>query len=260
MKGSVLARPSRDIPYMRPVITYPVVCLEIVDLFPEDERPEILAQELDDIERVVEARPVCRESATHTACEQACPSLRVTDALMSTRTVPPGPARLGTPASRAGRRRRRAPRRPLVSARRVRSPPLFLKSTPRRPPCQLHSSRPSAVPLAGVVLVAAVVRTRSRDQLPVVFATVRPARSRSGTLVAPARSTAGPGRMRTETSPWDPTRCREEAPCRKTWRRQRLWPANSRGRAADRATNLATDPIFVCGPLICRLGGYSSSG
>lgn len=41
-----------------------VVGLEVVDLLLEDEGPEVLAEELDDVERVVEARPVAREAAS----------------------------------------------------------------------------------------------------------------------------------------------------------------------------------------------------
>lgn len=41
--------------------TYAVVSLQVVDVLAEHQRPEVLAHELDDVERVVEARPVPRE-------------------------------------------------------------------------------------------------------------------------------------------------------------------------------------------------------
>lgn len=41
--------------------THPVVRLQIVDLFPEHQRPQVLADEFDHVERVVEPRPVARE-------------------------------------------------------------------------------------------------------------------------------------------------------------------------------------------------------
>lgn len=44
--------------------THPVVRLQVVDLLAEDEHPEVLAEELDHVEGVVEARAVPRESAT----------------------------------------------------------------------------------------------------------------------------------------------------------------------------------------------------
>lgn len=44
--------------------TYPVVRLKIVDLLPEDQHPDVLAEELDHVERVGEARPVFRESVS----------------------------------------------------------------------------------------------------------------------------------------------------------------------------------------------------
>jgi hypothetical protein len=40
-----------------------VVRLEIIDLLAEDEHPEVLAEELDDIESIRESRPIGRESA-----------------------------------------------------------------------------------------------------------------------------------------------------------------------------------------------------
>ena len=43
--------------------TYPVVRLQVVDLLAEDEHPEVLAEELDHVEGVVEARAVPREAA-----------------------------------------------------------------------------------------------------------------------------------------------------------------------------------------------------
>lgn len=48
-----------------PLATYPVVRLEIVHLFPEHQRPEVLADELDHVKRVVEARPVAGKPASH---------------------------------------------------------------------------------------------------------------------------------------------------------------------------------------------------
>ena len=44
--------------------THPMVRLEVVDLLPEHQRPQVLTEELDDVERVVEPRPVAREPAT----------------------------------------------------------------------------------------------------------------------------------------------------------------------------------------------------
>jgi hypothetical protein len=41
-----------------------MICLEVVDLFLEHERPEIFAEELDHVEGVVEAGPVAREPAS----------------------------------------------------------------------------------------------------------------------------------------------------------------------------------------------------
>lgn len=41
--------------------TYPVIRLEVIDLFAEYQRPQVLADELDDIERIIEPRPVSRE-------------------------------------------------------------------------------------------------------------------------------------------------------------------------------------------------------
>lgn len=38
-----------------------MICLEVVDVLAEDERPQIFAKKLDDIERIVESRPVSRE-------------------------------------------------------------------------------------------------------------------------------------------------------------------------------------------------------
>ena len=38
-----------------------MVSLQVVDVLAEHQRPEVLAHELDDVERVVEARPVPRE-------------------------------------------------------------------------------------------------------------------------------------------------------------------------------------------------------
>lgn len=42
--------------------TYAVVCLEVVYVFAEDERPEVFAEELYDVEGVVEAGAVAGES------------------------------------------------------------------------------------------------------------------------------------------------------------------------------------------------------
>ncbi len=39
-----------------------MVRLQVVDLLAEDERPDVLAQELDHVERVGEAGPVAREA------------------------------------------------------------------------------------------------------------------------------------------------------------------------------------------------------
>ena len=41
-----------------------MVRLEVVNLLPKHQRPEVFAEELDDVERVVEPRPVAREPAT----------------------------------------------------------------------------------------------------------------------------------------------------------------------------------------------------
>ena len=43
--------------------THPVVRLQVVDLLAEDEHPEVLAEELDHVEGVIEARAVPREAA-----------------------------------------------------------------------------------------------------------------------------------------------------------------------------------------------------
>lgn len=43
---------------------YPVIRLEVVDLLPEHQRPQVLAEELDHIERIVEAWAVAREPVT----------------------------------------------------------------------------------------------------------------------------------------------------------------------------------------------------
>ncbi len=40
-----------------------MVRLEVVNLLPKHQRPEVFAEELDDVERVVEPRPVAREPA-----------------------------------------------------------------------------------------------------------------------------------------------------------------------------------------------------
>lgn len=42
-----------------------MVRLQVVDLLAEDERPDVLAQELDHVERVGEAGPVAREAVPH---------------------------------------------------------------------------------------------------------------------------------------------------------------------------------------------------
>lgn len=46
------------------VCSYPVIRLEVIDILAKDERPQVLAQKLDDVERVVEPRPVAREAAS----------------------------------------------------------------------------------------------------------------------------------------------------------------------------------------------------
>lgn len=43
-------------------VTYAVVCLEVVYVFAEDEGPEVFAEELYDVEGVVEAGAVAGES------------------------------------------------------------------------------------------------------------------------------------------------------------------------------------------------------
>lgn len=43
-------------------VTYAMVCLEVVDVFAEDEGPEVFAEEFDDVEGVVEAGAVAGES------------------------------------------------------------------------------------------------------------------------------------------------------------------------------------------------------
>jgi hypothetical protein len=43
--------------------TYPMVRLEVVNLLAKDKHPEVLAEELDHVEGVVEARAVPREAA-----------------------------------------------------------------------------------------------------------------------------------------------------------------------------------------------------
>jgi hypothetical protein len=48
--------------------TYPVIRLEVVHLLAKHKAPDILAEKLYDVERVVEARPVTRESG---ACVSA---------------------------------------------------------------------------------------------------------------------------------------------------------------------------------------------
>lgn len=35
-----------------------MICFQVVDVFAKEERPEVFAEELDDVERLVEARPV----------------------------------------------------------------------------------------------------------------------------------------------------------------------------------------------------------
>lgn len=52
-------RPERVV---RQDVDAAVVGLEVVDLFPEDEGPEVLADELYGVEGVVEARAVCGEA------------------------------------------------------------------------------------------------------------------------------------------------------------------------------------------------------
>lgn len=42
--------------------THPMVRLEIVDLFPKNQNPQVLAKKLDHVEVVAEPRPVTREA------------------------------------------------------------------------------------------------------------------------------------------------------------------------------------------------------
>ncbi len=42
---------------------YPMICLEIIDLFPENKHPEVFAEELDHVQRLREAWAIARESA-----------------------------------------------------------------------------------------------------------------------------------------------------------------------------------------------------
>lgn len=44
--------------------TYPMVRFQVVNLLPEDQRPQVLAEKLDDIQRIHEPRAVPRESAS----------------------------------------------------------------------------------------------------------------------------------------------------------------------------------------------------
>ena len=45
-----------------------MVRLEVINLLPKHQRPEVFAEKLDDVERVVEPRPVAREPATKPPC------------------------------------------------------------------------------------------------------------------------------------------------------------------------------------------------
>ena len=81
-----------------------MIGLEVVNLFPEDQRPHVFAQELDHIERVVETGPVAGESVRRWAPRQ--PGLDAFDAGRGRQayaraapalTSPPGPVRLGSP-------------------------------------------------------------------------------------------------------------------------------------------------------------------
>lgn len=42
-------------------MTYPVIRLQIVDLFPKHQKPEVLAEKLDHVEVIIESRSVARE-------------------------------------------------------------------------------------------------------------------------------------------------------------------------------------------------------
>ena len=48
----------RTIGAVAPVLAYPMICLEVIHLFPENQRPQVLAYELDRIQRIVESWPV----------------------------------------------------------------------------------------------------------------------------------------------------------------------------------------------------------
>lgn len=49
---------------------YPVVSLEVVDLFPEHDRPDVFAEELDGVEGIDEAWAVAGEPGEQEVCQR----------------------------------------------------------------------------------------------------------------------------------------------------------------------------------------------